>query len=1143
MKTRLAVVLCLGSLAACRNVDLPPPPGAGAITGRVLVAAPGEAVGQPSPGATVELVEGGLSTTTDADGRFDLRPISMTRGTLRFSQGPLVKVMSLEAIGAAPGKLVVLGDVALSRNASVQGQVTLEGASLHEGTLVFVEGEPASTYTTRDGQFLLRELPVGPVSLAIFHAGFGPLRLQLELRSGERTVLDPLVLHPQPPGTAVVRGHALLSDSEDARGITVAAAPRSTTTPSSGTWSVDTVDFGVHSFSFTHDGYRTVTLINRLVAAPEVALPDVVLTPGSSTSPVVVPPFPGFDAGSDDAGTDAGTMDAGSDDAGTDAGGMDAGSMDAGTDAGSVDAGTTDAGIDAGTDAGVVDAGSDAGTDAGTDAGPDLFPIAVIAPLPAILLQDAGPIVLDGTGSVGTPVLTRYSWSIDAGTARLRDGGVVKPSVNDTAFSAAPSLELPLPPAVVTVSLQVSDVLGRTSASASTGFVVGDRPLALFDGGSLPVSLYSNQSATIDATPSRDTVGSGLVSRRWATSPAGAPITTTSLNGNQQLRIDVGTVPFSQQVTVSHWVTNGLGIESLERLHTFTLVSGSLPSSPWSVSTSGAFVVDGGVATPLVAKLDAGSMTAAYADPLNYDWAWTSSTDAGTPPTWAITDPTRDSTTFIPPVVEGNPVRYDFTITATPRPPLAPGPQSANLVILAQDRVRPTLVSYSSSGAVGSAMGTLLTFSEAMQPVTNANIDVARVSNNVSVINGRVFKSNQFLLVTRPPPFAAETWEFRMSQSANTVMDVIGNQVNPLDATTQYRASFLPEVRWTAPFELATGELTVEPAPGVAIVPTNTLGQHTGVVVARQGTTLVTATTPLFTSCSTGTCAITPAPFASATPTANQPALSYFVHQGAPYFQPVPGSAWSADGGALPTAPGLIFSQGQKLGTAYVSGTTLKVADLDGGAWDTTNAVTAWTSTGAYPIDGTTTVQTASALDLSGTRATCIVLQTGTKVVPLSRLNSGAFGIPLTNNPAASGLSVTQVRGFATTAFCTFAYVLTSGAVVYSHIPPGDFGTSNNLQTFVAGGVSEVDIIQDVYNSIVNSYWLASIESGQLYLYYSTGTAGTRVPLPLGATSLNADPSCLASKPTLTQYDQAIYVTWQERCAGQQWKVYTRALW
>ncbi len=537
----------------------------------------------------------------------------------------------------------------------------------------------------------------------------------------------------------------------------------------------------------------------------------------------------------------------------------------------------------------------------------------------------------------------------------------------------------------------------------------------------------------------------------------------------------------------------------------------------------------------LSARLDAGSMVSAYADPSNYDWSWTALTDAGSPPQWAITNPSVPSTTFIPPVVEGFPVRYDFMVTATPRVPLEPGAKSSTMIVLAHDRVRPQLFDYSVAQGVGSSMGTLLTFSEEMTQAF-LNIDDARMPANVSVVNGRIYRDKQLMLVTRPPAAINDLWEFRITPS--TVSDLIGNTLIPLDGNTQFRLSFLPELRWTPLFQLATGELTIEPMPALVLSTSAVLGQHSGLLLARTASNAVAVETGLFHQCQTPPCAGTPQTFATGLPAGANDAGTLFFQDKTPWFQPTGGFATSPDGGTIPVAPGLIFSNGTRLSTAYLSGTTLRIAELDGGAWDLGNSTLAFTST---TFDSAAYVAGVSANDTGSSLVTCVAVMSGTKVVPLTRLGTGNFGVPSSNNPAASGLNLSQTRVGSTNGTCYFAFLQTDGKLIFTNRLAGDHGSTGNLQNLIGGGVSAVDVLADQFRAITNTFWLSTIESGQLYLYHSTGVGSTRVPGPTGA-SLNVNPACVASRPMLSQLEQAIYVTWQEQCVGQPFTVYVRGL-
>lgn len=292
----LAVGVVLLVAASCLDTVLPPPPGPGNITGRVLVATPGEPIGSPVSGATVRLVESGVSVLSDDDGRFSIGPIFEKQGTLEISSGALKRLLSLQSIGASFGRSIELGDVALSRNASAQGEVQLSGGGEASGTLVFLEGQPNYGYTSQSGQFLLRDLPVGPVTLGVFREGYGSLRVPLELRSGERAFVDAFVLEPEPPATAVVSGRAVLAGSDDASGITVSIGAQEINVDTAGAWQFPSLSPGVYSFAFRAEGRTTVVLANRLVAAGNVELPLVTLAAGTSTTPVIEP-IPTYDGG------------------------------------------------------------------------------------------------------------------------------------------------------------------------------------------------------------------------------------------------------------------------------------------------------------------------------------------------------------------------------------------------------------------------------------------------------------------------------------------------------------------------------------------------------------------------------------------------------------------------------------------------------------------------------------------------------------------------------------------------------------------------------------------------------------------------------------------------------------------------------
>lgn len=1095
------------------------------MQGTLVTAVPGSATPVPAASGVVTLIESGLSVETTAEGRFELTPIASREGTVVFSSGGLKKVTTLEALRAGPGRVTALGTVLLGANASVQGEVFLSNSTENAGTLAFSEGELGTAFSNQTGQFLLRDLPAGRATVAFVRAGYAPRVQQVELRSGERFVLEQVTLTPLPVGqVGSVSGLALLAGSDDASEISVTVDAVKVSTNAAGEYVFASLPIGVHSFVFEKPGFRSVVLQNRLVGAAALVLPTVTLVPGLTTARVASW-NPRFDGGTAvDAGVDAG------EDGGTDAG------IDAGIDAGSMDGGGDG---DAGADGGSGDAGNDAGS---------LQPVAVISPVAPRVLFSGMPLMLNGLSSSGTPALSRYSWSVDTGGARLPDGGAVVFSVNDSGVAWAPTLPLPAPPAVVSVSLQVTDLSGRISAPATVGFIVGERPLALFDAGSLPSQLYSNQSATIDATPSRDTVNSGIASRRWELSP-GAPVTTSALDGGDTLSFTTQTISANQVLTVSHYVTNGLGFESLARSHTITLLAGAVPMpNGWGVATRGAFNVDGGIFVPLVATLDAGGNGPEYANPSNYSFSWVSVTDAGTPPRWVISNPNSANASVFLPVIEGAPVRFDFSVTATANVPLMPSSSTASLVILAHDRMPPRLLGHSVSAGLGSAMGMVMDFSEPMDDApTGPLMNVGGLSTGVVVAPngahrtaGKLYRNNRLLVITRPPN-TSELWNFRSSGTS----DEIGNALPPVPSQ-----DYVPELRWSPLYSIASGSPTIEPRPDALAKASATLTEHTVQVFGADGTSGFSVKTGVVSQCTTAPCAMTSSPVGSVASTSlTRPTV--FSQPGLVFYQPQPGVVFVSDGGtgfsAMPTAPGQVFVDSAGTFTSiYASGSNLRLAELQNGAWDVANEVPVLDG----GVTAGTTVVNAMIAGSGATRATCIAAVTGTSLRVLTRRGTGQFGVPLFNNPFITAHPVRQAWVVsASGSICQVAFLGTDDRASYIITGAGDFATTGNIQYLSSAfAISSMDMMVDQFPLAgVPGRWFAVVAAGQLDLYFVLQStlalnSTTRVAPPAGAPSLNANPSCTAANPRLLQIEQAIVVVWQEQCAGQPWNVFMREL-
>src|SRR3954471_15393260 len=87
----LAVATLVAGCQVGSVAELPPqpaPPLPGSVSGTIVAARPGDASRHPVVGAHVEIIGTTLADTTDADGRFILRNVTQTSGTLLLREPP-----------------------------------------------------------------------------------------------------------------------------------------------------------------------------------------------------------------------------------------------------------------------------------------------------------------------------------------------------------------------------------------------------------------------------------------------------------------------------------------------------------------------------------------------------------------------------------------------------------------------------------------------------------------------------------------------------------------------------------------------------------------------------------------------------------------------------------------------------------------------------------------------------------------------------------------------------------------------------------------------------------------------------------------------------------------------------------------------
>lgn len=410
------------------------------MQGSVVAAIPGRSGVRPAGGARIQLLGTALSTVADREtGRFELNDIVVSTGKLFFAwdsdgdgQDDRQRVLDAAAIGLGRGKNVALGEVALSRNAVVVGRVLrLDNplATGHSGTAVFVAGAPFATVTGDSGDFVLENLPEGPLQLTLYRPGYAPESRDLVLRGGEEARLATSSLRPAGTGapmTVTVTGTLRLDDRPVANARLRFVSPRTsftTTSDAEGAFSVQAQTADLYQVGIEADGVRSLRLYNLLLVEGTNPLGVIQLTAGTSTSLVV------------DAGISFGG-DAGS--------GSDAGS---GGDAGSAD-----------------DAGSSNDGGALPDGGVPV--VAVIDPPREV--APGGTSSLGSGNSLGVrPLTSRWRNAGDAGGLSFTTTDTVSPSVQFTAPATA---------GLYPVALEVTDARGVRSAEVQAVVRVGARP-------------------------------------------------------------------------------------------------------------------------------------------------------------------------------------------------------------------------------------------------------------------------------------------------------------------------------------------------------------------------------------------------------------------------------------------------------------------------------------------------------------------------------------------------------------------------------------------------------------------------------------------------------------------------------------------
>lgn len=301
LRALTVVGLSLGCWS-CIDVSLPeapPPPGPGTLQGTAVFSVPGRTGTRPAGGTRIALLGSSRATVADAEsGRFVLDGLTQSTGRVLFAfdadgdgTPERQRVLELSVVGAGPGKNIALGEVVLSRNATVVGRALRSDeprATGHAGIAVFAPGAPYATTTADTGDFVLENLPEGPLQLAFFRAGYATESRDLSVRGGEEARVAEVALVPSQAASAVVATGVLRFDD----GTPVASArvrfesarvTFTAMTDATGAFSAQTTSAAVYQVGIEADGAVSLRLYNVLLLPGPNDLGALQLARGTST--------------------------------------------------------------------------------------------------------------------------------------------------------------------------------------------------------------------------------------------------------------------------------------------------------------------------------------------------------------------------------------------------------------------------------------------------------------------------------------------------------------------------------------------------------------------------------------------------------------------------------------------------------------------------------------------------------------------------------------------------------------------------------------------------------------------------------------------------------------------------------------------
>ncbi|MBX7113532.1 MAG: hypothetical protein K1X64_04290 [Myxococcaceae bacterium] len=1081
-KSLLAVTVVFAFLTGCRNLTVPseaPTLLPGTLQGTLVFSEPGRPGYEAAAQAKIQVLSTGLSATADDEGRFLLTGIAASAG---------VVLVEHEHHGVKRQRTLRLQDVGAGRGRDISlGQVVLSRNAVVHGR-VTLEGQPNATGLNGTTVFV----PGGPWS-------------------------------------------ALTADD--------------------GSYTLDALPEGALQISFFHAGYAVNGLDVQLAPGEEQTLRAVTLVPavdGPATvhgkvvkadgsvvenaevrvrsrgmEQTVAVVGDGFSLSNLSAGVYAfaierdGSLSIAVYNVAVLPGDNDLGTFELidGTSS-QVNLGTGDPG--GSPDGGVTDGGHTGPIDAGS--GP--FAVATGPEVAA----PGSQVTLNGMGSTGDFPLI-YRWLQTAGTA-------VSLSVNDTALAHSPRFTAPAAGTVVEMKLVVEDRLGNLSAPSTVRVGIGTKPVARFtpDAGAV---FPGGQTVSFTST-SFDDAGVVLTFHDWKLASGSGGVLMT--DGGPTAFWQTPAVNFGDPDAIGGLtlqVTNGIGVRSNVEQQLYT-VRGVSPNN-WTLDAGPTQSIAVGASPPQV------QLNASIAAPLipspQYDVSWSCT------PTTSLVNGNTLMPRFVAPVVVGATQTLNCDVTATGQFPLSPMVLTGRASVLLRDAAPPTVLSSNVEATRTGRFGVLV---HASEPLSAAALSMnCNPSLAYGMVSRLLFKSaiagTQYVVITEGAScntFAADMTD--QAQFPNAVSNVpFGN--GTVTVSTVWAGPYISSATFVDPRPVVS---TLSQVPGEAqeaagVVPGAVAGYE---LVATEAASLIrfggldVAQRPTCNpSCVLSNTAVNLGLPAGAVPTGHRA-----MYAGAELFV-----AASTDGGVAPfaarrNASGTWSGWPGLTGTPDNWGTEMRTARFE-------------SSTGRILVDTwspgsqqfTTTDVAAAGLSeapLVASASNVVAAATGpTRALLIRKRNTTDLSWS-TFTPSSTHTNVTSLR-WEPLATGLLLLGVESGAMNALSLVRAD---AAGMQTFSTTPVMGYDVaswggnVYVVYSSggdirlktIAGSVWSGA--GGGPVDFGGPPRPGFTAPYPV---ALDADPACEAVYPSMAFVEDALVITWQERCSpATAWNVVARTV-